>query len=128
MAAELLDRLDFAGTKTDTAANNSMRWPRTNACDRDGEEIDKDTVPQDIKDAQSRLALDLLISDRITDADSAGASFKSVTVGPIEIENFSESDGGAAGDSVNPVPTNVLNMISHLIGSGTSVYQLSVYK
>jgi len=85
MATRQLDQESWAGIKTDTLANNSLRWPRSQVVNADNQYEASDSVPQAIQNATAELALDLLKSAADETAGAAYAT-EEVQVGPIKLK------------------------------------------
>ncbi len=116
MATGLLDPLGWKGVKTDTLADNALRWPRYGVLNQDGQELDGNTVPELLENATSQLAFELIKTDRLTDVGaSKAAGVKVSQVGPLKIENF---EGDNDGSFLPSIPTTVLEMVDPLLTSG----------
>lgn len=73
-------------------SNSQIRaWPRNNAYDMEGRVWTG--IPQMLKDATARLALDLL-SAFPEEAESRGGGVKREQVGPLEVEYFDSAPAG----------------------------------
>lgn len=84
-ATRLLDeQYDWVGEKI--SSTQALRWPRSGVIDRDGWEVDFDTIPQFLKNATAELARQLMTSDRFGTRDSAQAGIKSVKAGSVAVE------------------------------------------
>jgi hypothetical protein len=102
-ATRMLD--DYICWKGNKAAlTQALRWPRYSMFDRDGDSIDSNVVPTDLKYATAELAAALLTSDREKDADTRGIS--NLGVGPISI-TFDRTD------RTPPIPDHVFAMLAH---------------
>ena len=62
-----------------------LSWPRTGMFDRNGNAIASNVIPQDLKDALSELAGQLLAGDRTLDNDVSVQGVKSVKAGSVAI-------------------------------------------
>lgn len=82
-ATRTLDQYaDWYGTKTDE--DSPLRWPRTGVCDRDGNAIGANEIPQALKDATALLASSLRANDRSGEQGRDGV--KRVRADVVEIE------------------------------------------
>jgi len=82
MACRVLDeQIDWDGWQTD--ADQALDLPRSGMTDKNGNAIENDEIPTDVKNAQCELARLLVIADRTADADTAG--FKEIGVGSIKL-------------------------------------------
>lgn len=68
---------------TDTQA---LAWPRSGMFDRLGRAIATNVVPQQLKEAQSELAGQLLIGDRTLDNDAAVEGIREVKAGSVQVK------------------------------------------
>lgn len=85
-SARLLgQKLTWVGEKTDQT--QPLCWPRIYATNEDGYEIASDEIPQQVKDAQCELAIQLASTDYVADSSAATIREK---VDVIEVE-YSES-------------------------------------
>lgn len=99
-------------------ATTSSAFPRTGLVDKYGDEVSSATVPQDIKDAQCELAIELLLSAALEGAGPGGpnANIKSLQAGSASVSYFSPS-----GAYTSIFPPNVMELIApYLSGVGTS--------
>lgn len=87
--------------------NQRLLWPRSAVYGRDGFFIEYDVIPNDISEATSELALELLKRDRTAQPELAGLGFRSAKVGEISVEVDSS-------ETVVTIPENVLSIVSHL--------------
>ena len=80
-ATRLLDQsFDWQGDVA--SSTQALRWPRDDAYDADGDEIDSDIVPDPIKNATCEMALYVVTNSGST----VDNSIKSAKVGSIEVE------------------------------------------
>jgi len=81
--------LDSMYTWRGTIADESqvLRWPRAGVVDDEGRDIDDDTIPQKIKDAQCELGL-LHLASVLNEAFDRGGAVAREKVGSVEIEYF----------------------------------------
>jgi len=75
------EQMDWDGWQT--AADQARDLPRSGMIDKNGNSIDNDEIPTEVKNAQCELARLLAIADRTADADTAG--FKEIGVGSIKL-------------------------------------------
>ncbi len=105
-ATRLLDDLmNWFGAKRTLA--QSLRFPRSGLVDRDGDNLDDDTVPATIEEATAELALVLLGSDKFALPDLLGKGIREAKVGSLAVKVDK-----AGVEEV--IPDNVLSLISHL--------------
>lgn len=103
-AARQLDALvDWYGSRA--TEDQSMRWPRYGAYDRDGWAFDSDEIPTELQEAQCELAIAILAEDRTDDPDGIG--LKRVKAGSVEVEFNSAV-------SKPVIPTIIKRLIGHL--------------
>lgn len=81
-AVRILDSYAWAGKRATML--QPVQWPRFGVTDRDGYKIESTVVPQQIKDAQAILAMQLVEADTTADPDTAG--FSEIKVGPISLK------------------------------------------
>ena len=80
--SQMLDwYLKWKGTKTSTT--QFMLWPREGALRADGEEIEDDIIPPELKVAVYELVISSIAADRMEDDPLAGLG--SVKVGPLTV-------------------------------------------
>jgi len=72
ISARVLDlSYQWKGSITDDTTPQDLAWPRQDVFDKENRELDKDTVPQRIKDAQVELAFQWVVSDQMTPPETA---------------------------------------------------------
>lgn len=82
MATRLLDqRYDWAGEKV--SDSQSLRWPRSNAFDKDGDAFETNELPLELTQATAEFAQYLLTSDTTKETDGRGLT--STTVDTISV-------------------------------------------
>jgi len=107
-ASEQLDwYVTWLGGRVDNV--QSMDWPRVGAYSKFGTEYAPTDIPKEVKQAVYELALSSLDIDRMADSDLAGLSM--VQAGPLVIKTDAKDQNS---DAVQPIPTKVWNIISHL--------------
>lgn len=116
-----------------TVPDSGLRWPRTYVCDCDGIEIDANTIPDKLKSAVAQLAIFLTSSEA---AQSGGTSstvppgIRRVKADVVEVEFFSESDGGGSttreGSDLLPVNMRFLIRCLGTIQTGRTRYVRAV--
>ena len=89
-----LQRLCYKGAKTGGSAQTAA-WPRTSVLDREGDPIDENTIPDDIKNAQIEYAYELSVNANIEKDPSSRNNRKRLKAGPVELENFRPLAGRA---------------------------------
>jgi hypothetical protein len=93
---------NFNGTKT--VAASPLRWPRTGVCDRDGNQIGSNVIPDEIKTAVYELSRVLIGTDLNALNETDG--IKKIVVDVIEVE-FQE------GSNMNGVaPQRIPNIVN----------------
>ena len=92
LAHDYIESLDYIGEKTQETQTD--QWPRKDAI-VDGEEIDKDTVPQDVIDAEFQTAIAIDQGNRRF--ATITPSIKSETVDTISVE-FQDGAGNRSFD------------------------------
>ena len=113
-----LDRVDWKGDKTTTT--QSLRWPRSNVVDSDGNTIDGTIIPNLLKQATAELAFEFIKADRTADPETLGIKKLNVGNGAAAIE-FDKADRPTR------LPVSVMRMISSLANSsGSGNYTLLV--
>jgi hypothetical protein len=81
-ATRILDALvDWDGEKS--ATDQSLRFPRSGLYDREGEEVDDETIPADLERATTFLANELIKQDRTEEASMAG--FKEIGLAGMKL-------------------------------------------
>ena len=88
----------FEWTGYASTTTQALGWPRMGLLERIDVSLDSDTVPSEIKNAQSEFARQLLVSNRAQDSDIESDSIKSVKAGSIALE----FDSSAAYNKVVP--------------------------
>lgn len=85
MATRRLESEDWKGYKADELAANSLRWPRAELYNADGQLESSVSVPLAIIDACAELALDMLKAAADETAGTTSAT-EEVQVGPIKLK------------------------------------------
>lgn len=83
-ATNLMESL-FDWSAYATTTTQKLGWPRTGLLERIDVSLDSDTVPQEVKNAQSEYARQLLVSNRAQDSDIESESIKSIKAGSISL-------------------------------------------
>ena len=73
------------------SSSQVLAWPRNGAVDSEGRSVTG--IPQRVKDATSRLALDA-ISEFLSQAEDRGGRIQSAKVGPLEVSYFRDAPSG----------------------------------
>jgi len=82
MACRVLnEQMNWDGWQID--ADQALDLPRSGMVDKNGNSIDNDEIPTEVKNAQSELARLFAIEDRTADPGTAG--FKEIGVGTIKL-------------------------------------------
>ena len=75
------------------SASQVLAWPRNGAVDSEGRSVTG--IPQRVKDATSRLALDAL-SAFLSEAEDRGGRVARAKVGPLDVSYFGDAPAGTA--------------------------------
>jgi len=91
-------------TGTPASATQRLAWPRVGMFDRNGNAIPSTVIPQELKDAESEFAGQLLKTDTTLNLDQVTQGIRSVSAGSVSV-SFK--------DTIIPqvVPDAVLNMM-----------------
>lgn len=123
-ASRILDyTFDWSGSKY--TIEQSMRWPRYSALDRDGQLFDSNEIPVELKDAVSELARLLISGDRAGETGVEGIEKLKVDVIELTFDKL---------DRIKTIPDEVYQMISHLgslksfSSSGGKVSSVPLYR
>lgn len=108
-ATKMIDFKKFKGVKTSEA--QALKFPRIGLVD-DGVIVDRDTVPQKVKDATCELAIYLLQEDYSAPDDLA--EFGSVKVGSIEVNT---QGGGRTTSGGKELPPFVKELLKFAVSS-----------
>ena len=83
-ATQLMESLfDWNGYASTTT--QALGWPRQGLLERIDVVLDSDTVPQEVKDAQSEYARQLLVTNRAQDNDLEAQSISSIKAGSVAL-------------------------------------------
>jgi hypothetical protein len=83
-ATQLMESLfDWNGYASTTT--QALGWPRQGLLERIDVVLDSDTVPQEVKDAQSEYARQLLVTNRAQDNDLESQSISSIKAGSVAL-------------------------------------------
>ncbi len=110
--------VDWKGTRVDNV--QAMDWPRTEVASQYGTDYGVTDIPNEVKQAVFELALSTLAADRMADPDLAGLSM--VQAGPLTIKTDAKDQNS---DKVQPIPSHIWRIISHLSRIGLGVVRLS---
>ena len=84
-ATKLMEALfDWNGYASTTT--QALGWPRMGLLERIDVDLDSDTVPQEVKSAESEYARQLLVTNRAQDNDIEAQSIKSIKAGSVALE------------------------------------------
>src|SRR4051812_24704164 len=83
-AARLIDA-GFVWTGSPTTQTQALTWPRVGMVNRNGGAIAGDIIPQELKNAQSELARQLVVADLTANDDAAKANLSSMSAGPVSL-------------------------------------------
>lgn len=121
-ATMLIDiSFDFYGNKR--TLEQALRFPRSGLVDRDGNFIDYDTIPVDVKKATAELAFYLSQQDPTRLPSILGQGIKSVTMGPISVEaDFTQTK--------DQIPSYIALLLSPygVLVAGANAHGMSVLK
>jgi hypothetical protein len=113
---DYLESQSFIGVKTSTT--QALQWPRTGAY-IDGVLVDPDTVPQEVKDAESVIAMS--IQAGYDPLATYGPAVKSEKVDVIQI---TYKDSSSTTD-YNPNITRALSKITTGFGAGSGLIEVN---
>lgn len=101
-------RARFPGSRTN-GRDQTLEWPRTDACDAEGEEISSDEIPQEIKDAVCEAALRELseAGSLMPDVDAGGLE-KRIKAGSVEIERFANGPAAPSFSIIDGILSGIL--------------------
>jgi len=85
MATRLLDADKWPWKGSAASATQALCWPRSGMTGRTGFPIQSDVLPQELKDAVSEFAKQLVASDRTGDNDPVRQGITSVKAGSVSI-------------------------------------------
>lgn len=91
-------------TGAPASTTQRLAWPRTGMFDRNGNAIPSDVIPQELKDAESELAGQLLMSDTTLDNSTSVQGITSVKAGSVAV-TFKENI------AAHVLPDAVLNLM-----------------
>lgn len=83
-ATRYLDRV-YNWNGTTRTATQVLRWPRSAVVDQDGNSVDQETIPANVRAATIELAALLLEKDRLAEPSVLGQGFSSAKLGPLEV-------------------------------------------
>lgn len=89
----------YEGTKTYPSA--SLRWPRSYVCDKDGNEVDDESVPRQITSATVEMVR-ILLEEDITQGQDI-SNLRRILVDVIEIEFQEDTTQSRLADYLNSV-------------------------
>ncbi len=105
-------RARYPGTRAE-GRDQSLEWPRTEATDINGFDIDEDEIPQEVKDAVCEAALRELTEPGSMLPDlERGGNIKRLKAGSVEVEY-------GAGATATTKYTAIDGILSSLIGSAS---------
>jgi len=110
-ASRLLDRQTWQGAKTDPT--QAEAFPRTGLYYIDGTPVPSDVVPQQVLDANSELAMDLLSGAAVQTDPSTQQQTRRLKAGSVEIEYFNLPGTGTR------FPLAVMELIGLWLGGGS---------
>jgi len=83
-ATKLMEAL-FTWNGYASTTTQALGWPRMGLLERIDVSLDSDTVPQEVRNAQSEFARQLLVTNRAQDSDIESDSIKSIKAGSISL-------------------------------------------
>lgn len=111
-SSRLIDRQVWQGEKTDPAQEEA--WPRTGLFFPDGTAVPSDAVPQQVLDANSELAMDLINGSTVQTDPSTQQQTRMLKAGSVTIEYFNIPGTGTR------FPQTVMELIGFWLGSISS--------
>ena len=119
-ATRMLDEIcDWVGEKS--TGEQALRWPRWDAWDKDGYNLDANTIPTFLKNATAELAFQLILKDRLQTMDDSIGGLKSVTAGSVSVD-FDKMD------RIQALPQSVLNLIKGFTNNATGGWQIPLVR
>lgn len=112
-ASRLIDRQQWQGEKTDPA--QAEAFPRTGLFYPDGTAVPSDAVPQQVLDANSELAMDLLAGSTVQTDQSTQQQTRRLKAGSVEIEYFNIPGTGTR------FPQTVMELLGFWLGNLSGV-------
>ncbi len=107
-ASRLIDRQQWQGEKTDPT--QAEAFPRTGLYYPDGTAVPSDVVPQQVLDANSELAMDLLAGGTVQTDPSTQQQTRMLKAGSVTIEYFNIPGTGTR------FPLTVMELIGFWLG------------
>jgi len=84
MATRLLDEhIDWTGAPSDTV--QVLNWPRTGMWDRNGNFMDSDSIPGDVRDATAEFARQIIDANRMADDAVSTKGITELKAGPVSL-------------------------------------------
>lgn len=139
-SARLLDTMSFIGCRT--ATTQARQWPRkgiTDLCGCEDEDVSDDVIPQAIKDAQSELALALIMaaenSAEIRKTQSATSTsvtgaVKRTKADVVEIEYFEPTqeqiEAATQTKAAETIPKLVRRLVRHYVNGFGSFSTMNI--
>jgi hypothetical protein len=91
MATRLIDEhIDWTGAPSDTV--QVLNWPRTGMWDRNGNAMDSDSIPTQLRDATAEFARQVIAADRMADDAVSTKGITNLQAGPVSL-TFSGREG-----------------------------------
>lgn len=104
-ATRMLDSLDWKGYRAAPTVQ-ALQWPRYEAYDREGYELNATTIPAFLRNATCEFAIRLISDDRA--ADSGGLAPETMKIGPLDLGKMRRQ----------PIPASVLEMVREFLAAG----------
>ena len=106
-ATRRLESEDWKGIKADVLSANSLRFPRSELYNADGQIESSTTVPLAIQNATAELALELIKAAADESAGTASSPTSEIAVGPIKLklDTAQTEDGSSLVDLSGEVDT-----------------------
>ena len=84
MATSLLDEhIDWTGAASDTV--QVLNWPRVGMWDRNGNAMDSDSIPAELRDATAEFARQIIAADRMADDAVSTKGITNLQAGPVSL-------------------------------------------
>lgn len=84
MSTRLMDEhVDWTGAASDTV--QVLNWPRTGMWDRNGNGMDSDSIPNDLRDATAEFARQIIAENRMADDAVSTKGLLGLSAGPVNL-------------------------------------------
>ena len=116
-ATRLLDRQVWSGTLTSMSPDSGLKWPRESVTDCEGNEVDSETIPDEIIEASQLLALYILDETIDQKTNTTQNAKKRIKADTVELEFFRLDQSVAGGR----FPQDILELIGCFLSSSTEI-------